>query len=141
MRCILSFFCIIITITLACGCCYLIAGNEKITREYLHNYSNNVTINFFPPWENLTVTETNSTQIKIIESFYLKTYYVKNNNSVIDNYVKFNGNETFLSINISVISLVDSFNTRDANTSVIVYLPKNINYTINYVKSYDLIHG
>ena len=116
------------------GCCYLFEGNEQVVRTYSHNSSSNVTINIYKNTEdNLTILESNSSDIKIVESFYLKKSAAKDSNAFIRDYVRFIGNSTNLSIDIDLEGYVSAYELKDANKRVEIYLPKNTNYTINKV--------
>jgi hypothetical protein len=94
-------------------------------------------------WQNLTVFESNSNEIKIIESFYMKaglTTYVKykingnvDSRAIIWDYVRFSGNESNLTVYIDLRSYISRFDTKDADAHIDIYLPKNTNYTIDYV--------
>jgi hypothetical protein len=126
-----------------CGCiCF--DNSIHVVRNYTHNASNNVTMIILKEdWQNLTVIESNSNEIKINESFYMNagittyTKYKINGNVdsgiIIRDYVRFYGNESNLTIYIDLRSSIDRFETRNADARIDIYLPKNTNYTIDYV--------
>jgi uncharacterized protein YceK len=127
---------IITIILLISGCCSLFEGDEQVVRTYTHNASSNVTINIYKyPQHNLTILESNNSEIKVVESFSLKKSYVKESNKFIQDYVRFNGDNNNLSINISLASYVSGWETKDSNVHVNIYLPKSTNYSINYLSS------
>lgn len=128
-------FSIVIIVLLISGC--LVAqfeGNEQVVRTYTHNASTNVTINIYKATNhNLTIIETNTSDIKVVVSFYLKKSYVNDCNKFIIDRVKFDGNNTDLTLNISTLSPMDAFETKDANVHINISLPINTKYTINSV--------
>jgi hypothetical protein len=129
-------FCIVIIVLLVSGCLAEFGGNEQVVRTYTHNTSTNLTINIYKEDNhNLMILESNSSDILVVESFYLKKSYVKDSNMFITDYVKFNGNSTDLTLNISTLCPIDPFEIRDANVHINISIPTNTNYTINKVYS------
>jgi hypothetical protein len=130
----LLIFGVIIIVILISGCCYLFEGTEQVVRTYSHNGSSNVTINIYKGADyNLTILESNSSDIQVVESLYLKNSAAKDSNRFIRDYVRFTGNSTNLSIDIDLESYVSAYEIKDANIHVTIYLPRNTNYSINKV--------
>lgn len=128
--------CIILLTIPICGC-----TTQHFERNYTHNASSNVTMIILKEdWQNLTVVESDSKEITITESFYMKVgsalsheQAAKSSDKYIRDYVRFVSNETNLKIYINLASYVDRFETKDADAHITVFLPKNTNYTIDYV--------
>jgi hypothetical protein len=134
MKRTLIYFITIILIVIICGCGYYDIRTEKVVRTYTHNTSNNVSFIIYKEhWQNLTVLKSNTNEIKIIESFYVKKAAANDSSKFIRDYVRFIDNETNLTVYISLMSYVDSYQTKDSNAQIEINMPKNINYTINYV--------
>lgn len=113
----------IISIFLFMSGCIFFEGKEQVVRTYTHDSSSNVTINIFNNFgNNATILESNSSDIKVVESFYLKKSCVRESGKFVRDYVKFAGNSTDLSINITLYSFVSGSETRDINLSVEIYL-------------------
>jgi hypothetical protein len=124
---------IIIVIFLFVSGCFEFEGKEQVVRTYTHNGSSNVMINIYDGF-GITpmILESNSSEVKVVESFYLKHSFVEESGKYVRDYVKFTGNSTNLTINIALYSFVSATLTRDNNLSIEIYLPQNTDYTINY---------
>ena len=115
-------------------------------RTYNHSASKNVTINIYKTeLDNLTVLESNLNNMQVkVNLFYEVRTWVKNDTGgqqLIEDYVKFYGNDDNLIINISLSRTSDEdFSSHKAYANVFVYLPPGTNYSINYV-GYSQIRG
>jgi hypothetical protein len=132
---------IIVIITMVSGCYYrhIDFSNTQIVREYTQKASSNVVFNvyIYPSLWNFTVIESNTTNVTVIESFYLRTINEKYNYSYIQDYVNFTDYENNITVDISAELLLEASPTMPENFKfgVLAYVPKNTHYTINRINN------
>jgi len=125
---------IIIAILIGGYICIDYFGQVQVVRNYTHIASNNVTMIIHKEnWQNITVVESNSSDLIIIETFYMDKRGIKANGLVMADYVRFVGNKTNLTVYIDLTSRIDQFYTKNLDAHVNISLLKNTNYTIDYV--------
>lgn len=130
------------------GGCICFGGSSygDTWRTYNYTGSKNVTINIYKTdRDNLTIFNSKPDHIQVNEDvFYEVRSNVQNdtgNVMLIEDYVKFLGDENNLMVNISLSRMSDEdLETYKAYANVYLGLPPGTNYTINYV-GYNNIHG